>query len=119
MKTMNRLSLVVLAVALGCVVGALAGCGSMYQARIQTFSLRGGGASEPGQLGRLADTTAPSLTTYEQWTSLWSAVCGAVVSDSSGKVVQVVPGNCGTPLTLLLGSPINMGLATTAAAIVK
>jgi hypothetical protein len=85
---------------------ALSGCASLYQPHITTIRL-----ADPHKMGgSVAD--AGSVTTFEQWTSIWSAVCGAVVNYSNGVPAQVIPGNCGTPLTLLLGAPVNVGLAS-------
>ena len=72
------------------------GCTSMYQPKTSTMKLTSGG----------------SVDTFEQWTSMWSAVCGAVVQGPDGKVASVVPGNCQTPLTLFSNSPMNYGLGT-------
>ena len=95
---------------------ALSGCASLYQPHIQTFSLKGGDAS--ARLSGESNATAPTLTTFEQWTSLWSAVCGAVVDYKNGEPMQVIAGNCGTPLTLFMGAPMNAGLAAAVAAMV-
>lgn len=102
---------------------ALSGCASLYQPHIQTFSLRGGDAHQSARVSNdsngVDNATAPTLTTFEQWTSLWSAVCGAVVDYKNGEPMQVIAGNCGTPLTLFMGAPMNAGLAAAVAAMVK
>jgi hypothetical protein len=96
----------------------LSGCASWYQPRIQKFSLRGGDVNGPGiSAHNLTNNATPlTLTTFESWTSLWSAVCGGIVTDGSGKLVAQFSGSCGTPLTLLLGSPVNVGLGAAVAA---
>jgi hypothetical protein len=87
------------------IVAALmfAGCASMYQPKVTTITL-------PLPPGAPKGTGAVQVTTFEQWTSMWSAVCGAIVQYENGEPAQMVPGACGTPLTLLMNSPMNIGM---------
>ncbi len=61
---------------------------------------------------RLTLASGNQVESYEEWPSMFGAICGAIVSDKSGKIVQVIPGNCSTPLMLVMGSPVNYGLAS-------
>jgi len=51
-----------------------------------------------------------SLDILDSWSSAWAAECGVIIYDKDGKMVQTLPGVCGTPLTLLLNTPMNYGL---------
>jgi hypothetical protein len=88
------------------------GCSSLYQPRVTTMVLVPPRTSLDPVSGLKTTIPGTTLTSFEQWTSLWSAVCGVVVNYQNGQPAQMIPGNCGTPLTLLLGSPINIGLAS-------
>lgn len=93
------------------------GCSGLYAARVQSFPLLPPRIDSRAVSGPVVASPV-TVTTVEQWTSMFSAICGAVVTDTDGKVLSIIPGNCGTPLTLLLGSPVNIGLASTAAAMI-
>lgn len=101
-------------VAIVAVALMLSGCSSWYETRTATITL------PPPAGAKLAVGEQPAqVVMFEKWTSLWSAVCGAVVTYQNGQPAQMIPGNCGTPLTLLMNSPINMGMAAAVAASVK
>jgi len=92
----------------------LAGCASWYVPHTTTITL-----APPSGMKLETGAVPTQITTFEQWTSAWSAVCGALVQYQNGQPAQMIPGNCGTPLTLLMNAPMNAGLAAAVAAGIK
>ena len=89
------------------------GCtAATYQPNVHTYNMLTG--QEIKDKAVLKSTPAPTFTTFEQWPSLWAAVCGTVITDADGKIVGNISGNCGTPLTIFMSSTLNIGLATAA-----
>ena len=100
------------------IVFAILFCGctaAMYQPNIHTYNLSTGQEIKPDLKSKIKALPVPTLTTFEQWPSMWTAVCGAVITDSVGKITGMLPGSCGTPLTIIMSSSLNEGLAVTAA----
>jgi PBP1b-binding outer membrane lipoprotein LpoB len=89
----------------------LAGCSSVYDPVVKRTMLQ---TSTVEVECIRATTPAPTVTTFEQWPSLFSAVCFAVIQDADGTVEGIVQGTCGTPLTMFMASPANTGLGVAA-----
>jgi hypothetical protein len=85
---------------------ALSGCSSWYQPHYTTIRL-----SPPPGVKMAAGAMPAQVTLFSQWVDIWTAVCGAVVQYSDGTPQQTIAGNCQTPLTMIAGSPMNIGLA--------
>lgn len=91
-RILNVLALCLLA------VGLLASCSTLdpqiYVPKVEHIQLANGNSAD----------------ILDSWSSAWGSECGVLIYDKTGKVVQTIPGSCGTPLTLFLNTPMNYGV---------
>ena len=106
MTTRDYIAYVIASAVFVLTIAFVCGCASMYQPRMTTVTLPAPLATSQEMI-----SAGDKLTTFEQWTSLWGSVCGAIITAPDGNTKQVIPGTCGTPLTLFMNSPMNYGLA--------